>query len=80
LRNFKTWAEVEPPKGTVYNYPPTPDQIITVAGGPGPIHVVNQIYVQGLITQILAKVGVQGESIPETIGWAEKQLQAYTMM
>jgi len=80
LRNFKTWAEVEPPKGVVYNYPPTPDQIVMVAGAPAPIHVANQIYTQGLFTQMMAKVGVQGESIPETIGWAEKQLQAYTMM
>ena len=80
LRNFKTWAEVEPPKGTVYNYPPTPDQIVMVAGAPGPIHVVNQIYVQGLMTQMMAKVGVQGQSVKDTIGWAEDQLKAYTMM
>jgi ABC-type glycerol-3-phosphate transport system substrate-binding protein len=80
LRNFKTWAEVEPPKGTVYNYPPKPDQIIMVAGGPGPIHVVNQIYTQGLLTQMLAKVGAQGQSVNDTIAWAEKQIKAYSMM
>jgi len=80
LRDFKTWAEVEPPKGTVYNYPPTPDQIVAVAGAPAPIHVANQIYTQGLMTQMMAKVGIQGQSVAETIGWAEKQLQAYTMM
>jgi len=80
LRSFKTWAEVEPPKGTVYNYPPTPDQIVEVAGAPGPIHVVNQIYVQGLMTQMMAKVGVQGQSVKDTIDWASKQLEAYTMM
>ncbi|MGA8049048.1 MAG: extracellular solute-binding protein [Burkholderiales bacterium] len=80
LRDFKTWAEVEPPVGTVYNYPPTPDQIVAVAGAPAPIHIANQIYTQGLMTQMMAKVGIQGQSIAETIGWAEKQLQAYTMM
>ena len=80
LRNFKTWAEVSPPKGVVYNYPPTSDQIVMVAGAPAPIHVANQIYTQGLMTQMMAKVGVQGQSVAETIGWAEKQLQAYTMM
>lgn len=80
LRNFKTWAEVEPPLGTVYNYPPTPDQIVAVAGAPAPIHVANQIYTQGLMTQMMAKVGMQGESVKDTISWAEKQLQAYTMM
>jgi len=80
LRDFKTWAEVEPPVGTVYNYPPTPDQIVAVAGAPAPIHVANQIYTQGLMTQMMAKVGIQGESVKDTISWAEKQLQAYTMM
>jgi len=80
LRDFKTWAEVEPPVGTVYNYPPTPDQIVAVAGAPAPIHVANQIYTQGLMTQMMAKVGIQGQSIAETIGWASKQLEAYTMM
>jgi hypothetical protein len=71
---------VEPPKGVVYNYPPTPDQIVMVAGAPAPIHVANQIYTQGLMTQMMAKVGIQGESVKDTISWAEKQLQAYTMM
>ena len=80
LRDFKTWSEVEPPKGVVYNYPPTPDQIVMVAGAPAPIHVANQIYTQGLMTQMMAKVGIQGESVKDTISWAEKQLQAYTMM
>jgi len=80
LRDFKTWAEVEPPKGVVYNYPPKPDQIVQVAGAPAPIHVANQIYTQGLMTQMMAKVGVQGQSVSDTIAWAEKQLEAYTMM
>ncbi len=80
LRDFKTWAEVGPPVGTVYNYPPTPDQIVAVAGAPAPIHVANQIYTQGLMTQMMAKVGIQGQSVKDTIAWAEKQLQAYTMM
>jgi ABC-type glycerol-3-phosphate transport system substrate-binding protein len=80
MRDFKVWSEVEPPKGVVYNYPPTPDQIVMVAGAPAPIHVANQIYTQGLMTQMMAKVGIQGESVKDTISWAEKQLQAYTMM
>ncbi len=32
------------------------------------------------MTQMMAKVGVQGQSIKDTIGWAENQLKAYTMM
>ena len=80
LRDFKTWAEVEPPRGVVYNYPPTPDQIVTVAGSPAPVHVANQIYTQGLMTKMIAKCTIEKESIKDTISWAEKQLAAYTMM
>jgi hypothetical protein len=42
--------------------------------------VVNQIYTQGLLTQMLAKVGAQGQSVNDTIAWAENQIKAYSMM
>ena len=80
MRDFKIWSEVEPPKGTVYNYPPTPDQIVSVAGSPAPVHIANLIYTQGLMTKMIAKCTFQGESIKDTIAWAENQLHAYTMM
>jgi hypothetical protein len=31
LLDFKTWAEVGPPKGTMYHYPPRGDQIVSLA-------------------------------------------------
>jgi len=80
LRKFKNWAEEGPPKGTVYNYPPQPGTIVSIAGAPAPVHVANQIYTQALMTKMIAKCTTEGQSIPETIGWASKQLQAYTMM
>jgi hypothetical protein len=27
MRDFKIWAEIEPPKGTLYHYPPRQDQM-----------------------------------------------------
>ena len=31
LRDFKIWAEEGPPKGTLYNYPPRDDQIVSIS-------------------------------------------------
>jgi ABC-type glycerol-3-phosphate transport system substrate-binding protein len=80
LHNFSTWATEGPPVGTVYNYPPQPGVIVSIAGAPAPVHIANQIYVQALMTKMIAKCTAEGQSIPETIGWASKQLEAYTMM
>jgi hypothetical protein len=44
------------------------------------VHVANQIYTQAVMTKMIAKCTSEGQSIPETIGWASKQLEAYTMM
>src|SRR5216684_2720787 len=36
LRDFKTWEEEGPPKGTLYNYPPRGDVIASISGAPAP--------------------------------------------
>jgi hypothetical protein len=36
LNDFAVWAEAEPPKGTLYNFPPKPDTIVSVTGYPAP--------------------------------------------
>jgi len=80
LHDFKVWAEEGPPRGSVYNYPPQPGVIESIAGAPAPVHVANMIYTQALYTKMVAKCTNEGESIAQTIGWASKQLEAYTMM
>jgi len=77
LRDFKTWAEVGPPKGTVYNYPPREDQIVSIAGAPAPVRIANQMYNQATITKMIAKCTQGGESIDKAIGWAASELEGF---
>ena len=77
LRDFKTWAEVGPPTGTVYNYPPRADQIVSIAAAPAPVRIANQIYTQATMTKMIAKCTQGGESIDKAIGWAASELEGF---
>lgn len=77
LRDFKTWAEEGPPKGTVYNYPPRADQIVSIAGAPAPVPIAQQIYSQATMTKMIAKCTQGGESIDKAIGWAASELEGF---
>jgi ABC-type glycerol-3-phosphate transport system substrate-binding protein len=55
LRDFKIWAEVGPPKGTLYHYPPAGDQIVSIPGAPAPAHIATQIFAQATMTKMIAK-------------------------
>jgi hypothetical protein len=37
--DFKTWQEVEPPKYTIYNFPPWDDGIPHLLGYPAPLQI-----------------------------------------
>jgi len=77
LRDFKTWAEEGPPKGTVYNYPPRADQTVSIAGAPAPVRIANQIYDQATMTKMIAKCTQGGESIDKAIAWATSELEGF---
>ena len=77
LRDFKTWAEVGPPVGTVYNYPPRSDQIVSIACAPAPVAIAAQIYNQATMTKMIAKCTQGGESIDKAIGWAASELEGF---
>ncbi len=77
--DFKIWEEVEPPKGTVYNYPIRPwhDEQASLTGirsrartspcrsTTGPIH-----------NQMLARLK-DGQTIPQVIAWAQDELEGF---
>ena len=77
LRDFKTWAEVGPPVGTVYNYPPKGEQIVSIAGAPAPVGMANQIYIQATMTKMIAKCTQGGESVAKAIDWAASELEGF---
>src|SRR6185312_2237205 len=75
--DFDTWKTVEPPKGTVYNYPPRGDEQESMAGYPARPDVAAQIYNQALQTVMIGKVAQGGEKIDDVIKWAQGECEGY---
>jgi ABC-type glycerol-3-phosphate transport system substrate-binding protein len=71
------WAEAEPPKGTLYNFPPRGDVIVSVAGYPAPARIGVQIYSQGTMAKMIAQCTQQGKSVDQAIAFAEQELEGY---
>ena len=64
MLDFKVWEEVEPPKGTVYNYPMRPwhKTQAWIAASPAPPEIAVQIYNRGTMPTMVAKLQ-SGQSI-----------------
>jgi hypothetical protein len=78
MLNFSVWADVAPPKGTVYNYPirKSHDAVPNVAGMSAPPDIAVQMYNSGTAPTMLAKLS-SGQSIPQVIAWAKDQLEGF---
>jgi ABC-type glycerol-3-phosphate transport system substrate-binding protein len=75
--DFDTWKTVEPPLGTVYNYPPRGDEQTSVVGYPARPDVGAQIYNQALDTVMVAKFTQGGEKLDDVVKWASNELEGY---
>lgn len=78
MMDFKIWSEVEPPLGTVYNYPLRPwhDASFSIAYAPAPADIAVQMYNAGVGSTMLAKLK-SGSSIKDVIAWADNQIQGF---
>ncbi|MGD9844551.1 MAG: ABC transporter substrate-binding protein [Variibacter sp.] len=77
LTDFKTWAEAEPPKGTLYHYPnPHNHQILSIAAAPAPPKIAQQIYAQGVMTKMIVRF-MKGEAMNDTLAWAESEVEGF---
>jgi ABC-type glycerol-3-phosphate transport system substrate-binding protein len=77
LTDFKIWAEIGPPKGTLYHYPnPYNHQILSVAAAPAPPKIAVQIYTQAIHTKMVVRI-FRGEPMEKTLAWAEGELEGY---
>src|SRR6516164_1710695 len=75
--DFPTWAEEEPPKGTLYHYPnPYNHQILSMAASPAPPKIAVQIYTQGIMTKLTVR-HMQGEPMEKTLAWAESEVEGF---
>lgn len=71
------WEEIGPPKGGQYNYPGRGDETFIVTGYPAPPAIAANIYAQGLIPTMVARVTQGGESFDDAIAWATNELEGY---
>ena len=78
MSDFKIWEEVEPPKGTVYNYPIRPwhNALPSITAYPAPRDIAVQMYNRGTHPTLLAKL-FTGQSIDEAIAWARNELEGF---
>jgi ABC-type glycerol-3-phosphate transport system substrate-binding protein len=77
LMDFNVWANAEPPKGTLYNFPPRGEVIVSVAGSPAPARIGVQIYSQAIACKMIAQCTQQGKSIDEAIDFGEREIEGY---
>jgi ABC-type glycerol-3-phosphate transport system substrate-binding protein len=77
LTSLKTWAEAEPPKGTLYHYPnPHNHQTLSIAAAPAPPNIAVQIYNQATMTKMVVR-HLQGEPMEKTLAWAESEVEGF---
>ncbi len=77
LTTFKVWAEEGPPKGTLYHYPnPYNHQTLSVAAAPAPHKIAEQIWTQGVATQMAVRY-YKGEAMDKTLDWAAKEIEGF---
>lgn len=78
MSNFTVWENVEPPKGTVYNYilRPQHHSQAHIAAFPAPPDIGVQIYNRGTMPTMFSKLQ-SGQSIPQVIAWAKAELEGF---
>lgn len=78
LTKFDTWANAEPPKGTLFHYPdPYLQQTKSITGAPAPANIAFQIYNQGLQTKMVVRY-LNGEKLDSVLSWAGDELEGYS--
>jgi ABC-type glycerol-3-phosphate transport system substrate-binding protein len=78
MTDFPVWDAVEPPKGTLYNYPVRPFHNATphISGYPAPIEIAVRSYQRGTMPTMMAKLQA-GQPIKTILDWAAKELEGF---
>ena len=78
MRDFTIWEKVDPPLGTVYNYPIRPwhKAQSNLAASEAPPEVAVQIYQNGIHNGIIARIK-EGQSIKQVLSWARNQIEGF---
>jgi len=78
MLDFKVWEVVEPPVGTVYNYPIRPwhNQQPSLTAAEAPPDIAVQIYNRGIHNQMMARLK-DDQSIKQVIAWAKDEIGGF---
>jgi ABC-type glycerol-3-phosphate transport system substrate-binding protein len=76
LKDFATWDEEGPPKGTLSHYPSKGDQQDVIVCSPSPPGIAMQIYNEAIMPKMIVRYW-QGEPMEKTLAWAESEVQGY---
>jgi hypothetical protein len=78
MADFKVWSDVEPPKGTVFNYPVRPwhNAEYYVTGSSAPPEIAVQMWNRATIPGMVAKLFAD-RTIDQTIAWAKDELEGF---
>jgi ABC-type glycerol-3-phosphate transport system substrate-binding protein len=78
MSDFKIWSEVEPPKGTVYNYPVRPwhNAEYYVPGSSAPPEIAVQIWNRYVLPGMVSRL-LSGQTIKQSIAWAKEELEGF---
>ncbi|HET7882436.1 MAG TPA: extracellular solute-binding protein [Acetobacteraceae bacterium] len=78
LLDFPIWEKVEPPAGTVYNYPIRPwhNAQPSLAAFEADPDIAVQIYNRAVHNQMMARLK-QGQSIKQVVAWAKDELEGF---
>ncbi len=79
MNNLNIWSEVNPPQGTIFNYPVQHwhGARPSVASSSASPDIAVQIYNRGTMPTMLAKLK-SGQPIPQVVAWAENELEGFT--
>src|SRR5262249_11524422 len=79
LTDLPTWAEVAPPKGTVFNYPLKPHHEAKpyIALSPAPPEIAVQMYTQAIQTKMIARMVQNKEPVDRVLAWAEREIEGF---
>ncbi|MBW8268979.1 ABC transporter substrate-binding protein [Caldovatus aquaticus] len=77
--DIDTWRKVEPPLGTVYNYPIRPHHkaVPNIAFAPAPAEIAVQMYNQGIQAKMIARMVQNNEPMERVLAWAEQEIEGY---
>jgi ABC-type glycerol-3-phosphate transport system substrate-binding protein len=78
MSNFKVWSEIEPPKGTIYNYPLRAHHEAEhyIVASSAPVEMAVQIWSRYVMPSMVARM-VQGSTAKQVIDWASQELEGF---